>query len=405
MKSLIKIFYNDSYIKITHKVKSKIMIREEIIEIEEDLNIDDVDINKDIEKGDNIDNPFSTKDIKITSKIEIVSNIVTRLEFGEIDLNPDFQRNDSLWNKEKMSRLIESILLKLPLPVFYFDVSNVEKWIVVDGLQRLSTIKKFMVDKKLTLKNLEFLQNLNGKNYDDLDRSLQRIIRETEFVTYQIEAQTPKEVRYSIFNRINTGGLNLNSQEIRQALNQKGKSVKFLKNICENDIFKKIVAISPKRMLDRELALRFIAFKLIDNETKYSDMQNLLDKSMEKLDNIEDNEKLKNIKNELFDSLEFSEQVIGKNHRFSRSIAIDKNTKTLNRSLFDVITVCFSEIKNKDLFLQNKDLFLNEFKELLQDEKSDFSRAITEGTSSKNAIETRFKIIRTLIQKVLNGNN
>ena len=371
-------------------------------EIEQDI----VDETEHIDTDGNITTPFSTKDIKVTNKIEIMSNLIKRLEFDEIDLNPDFQRNPDLWKRKKMSRLIESILLKLPLPVFYFDVSDPDKWIVVDGLQRLSTIKKFIVDKKLRLSELEFLTTLEGKKYDDLDRNLKRVIDETEFVTYQIEAQTPKEVRYSIFNRINTGGLSLNSQEIRQALNQKGKSVECLKNICENEIFKKVVSISPERMLDRELALRFIAFKLSSyKDFKYRDMQNFLDTTMERLDSISDEKILNDIKQQLFDSLEFSQKVLGENHRFSRSIAFENNTKTLNRSLFDVITICFSEIENKELFLERKELFLEKFKELLKDEKSEFSRAITEGTSSKSAIDTRFDVMKNLINEVINAKN
>ena len=92
-----------------------------------------------------ISNPFSTKDIKITPMHMALPTLITKLKYEEIDLNPDFQRHSDLWTATNMSRLIESILLKLPLPIFYFDVSNPEKWIVVDGLQRLSTIKKFMV--------------------------------------------------------------------------------------------------------------------------------------------------------------------------------------------------------------------------------------------------------------------
>jgi len=92
----------------------------------------------------NITKPFSVKDIKVTNAIVLLPSIITRLNYDEIDLNPDFQRNSDLWNKMRMSRLIESILLKLPLPVFYFDVSNPEKWLIVDGLQRLSTIKNFL---------------------------------------------------------------------------------------------------------------------------------------------------------------------------------------------------------------------------------------------------------------------
>jgi len=351
-----------------------------------------------------ITDPFSTKDIKITNQVYALPSLVNRLKHNEIDLNPDFQRHGNLWSVTNMSRLIESILLKLPLPIFYFDVSNPERWIVVDGLQRLSTIKKFMVDKTLKLKNLEFLKELEGKGYDDLNRGFKRVFEGTQIVTYQIEAQTPKKVRYSIFNRINTGGLPLNAQEIRQALNQQGYGVEFLIEVTQNKIFKDIVNVPSKRMLDRELALRFFAFKLFENSYNvfpYSNMGEFLDDAMERLDSIDSKEELEVLKNDLLDTLKFSEEVLGKGHRFSRAIGLNVKTKTLNRSLFDVLTVCFSNIQNKELFLKNRDLFVNRLKELLQDENSNFSKAITEGTSGKGAIETRFRIMNELIKEVL----
>ncbi|MCG3718277.1 DUF262 domain-containing protein [Aliarcobacter butzleri] len=373
----------------------------EDIEIENEKIIDD-NIVSDV----TIINPFSTKDIKVTNATIALSSLINRLEHNEIDLNPEFQRNDNLWNRKKMSRLIESILLKLPLPVFYFDVTDPSKWIVVDGLQRLSTLKKFIVDKKLKLYNLEFLTQINDKKYEDLDRSLKRVIDETQIVTYQIEAQTPKEVRYSIFNRINTGGLSLNAQEIRQALNQKGQGVNFLKEICENDIFKKVVGISSQRMADRELALRFIAFKLTHyTEFKVADMGTFLDNAMDMLDKIDDLSRLDKIKHDFFDSLIFSEKVLGRKHRFSRSLAIEENIRALNRSLFDVISVCFSEIEDKNEFLLKKEKFVNKFKNLLLDQQGEFSKSITEGTSGKSVVEMRFRIMNKLINEVLNDKN
>lgn len=352
-----------------------------------------------------ITNPFSTKDIAINNRIVVLPSLVIKLTHEEIDLNPEFQRNENLWDRTKMSRLIESILLKLPLPVFYFDVSNPEKWIVVDGLQRLSSIKKFMVDKDLKLHNLEFLTELNGKRYDDLDRNLKRVIEDTQLITYQIEAQTPKKVRYSIFHRINTGGIPLNAQEIRQALNQGGQGVMFLKDIAENEVFKSIVGLKSNRMSDRELVLRFIAFKLPTyKEFNFNNMGEFLDDSMDKLDKIKDEVLLKNLKQEFLETLEFSEKVLGEGHRFSRSIADDHKTKSLNRSLFDVITVSLSNTEDKEKILERKILFLNKFLELLKDEQSEFTNAITKGTSGRGAIEMRFKIMNELIREVLNEN-
>jgi hypothetical protein len=298
-----------------------------IVDIEKDIEIDEKDSISDL----SITNPFSTKDIKITHATIALSSLLKRLEYNEIDLNPDFQRHANLWTRGKMSRLIESVLLKLPLPVFYFDVSNPDKWIVVDGLQRLSTLKKFVVDKELKLYDLEFLKDLEGKKYDDLDRSLKRVIDETQIITYQIEAQTPKEVRYSIFNRINTGGLSLNAQEIRQALNQKGKGVLFLENVANNKKFKKIVGISSQRMSDRELVLRFMAFKLTRfQNSKVNDISSFLDSAMEKLDAIKNDDQLNSLKEQFIKSLEYSEVILGENHRFSRSIGLIENTNTLD---------------------------------------------------------------------------
>jgi len=367
----------------------------------------ELEIEEEIESGDiiEINNPFSTKDININNRVITLSSLLDRLEFKEIDLNPDFQRNADLWNKYRMSRLIESILLKLPLPIFYFDVSNPDKWIVVDGLQRLSTIKNFIIDKSFKLQNLEFLNDLEGKKYDELPRNLKRIINETQINTYQIEAQTPKRVRYSIFHRINTGGLPLNSQEIRQALNQEGSSIEFLKSIAEDENFKKIVAVNSKRMADRELVLRFVAFKLPEYKSfTFNTMGNFLDYSMDKLNQIKDENILNKIRKDFIEVLIFSEKILGKYHYFSRAIADKNKPRTLNRSLFDVITVSFSNIENKEAFLAKKDVFKNKFIELLKNEESEFVEAITKGTSGKKAVESRFRIMNNLINEVLNEN-
>jgi len=371
----------------------------DIIEYEEEKEVDNS-----IDSDGYIVNPFSTKDIKITNAIVLLPSLINRIKHDEI-VNPTFQRNSDLWNNKQMSRLIESILLKLPLPIFYFDVSNPDKWLIVDGLQRLSTIRRFFVDKTLKLNNLEFLTELNGKKYDDLDRSFQRTIDDTEFITYQIEAQTPKKVRYSIFNRINTGGLSLNAQEIRQALNQEGFGVNFLQEVSNNNVFKDVVGVSPKRMLDKELILRFIAFKLIDyKEFKFNNMAEFLDEGMERLDKIKEVSILEVLKTELIATLSFSEEILGKNHRFSRSIADKNKTNTLNRSLFDVITVCFNELENRDRLIYHKEFFMKKFKEMLLNEQSEFITSITEGTSSRQAIEIRFDIMKKLIKEVLNEN-
>ncbi len=343
--------------------------------------------------------PFSVKDIKITHATISIPSIINRLKYDEISV-PDYQRHANLWSIKQKSRLIESILLKLPLPVFYFDVSNTDKWEIVDGLQRISTIKHFFDENKgFKLKDLEFLTHLNDKKASELDRVMQRTIDETQFITYQIEAQTPKEVRYSIFNRINTGGLSLKAQEIRQALNQKGDGVRFLADTVDSDIFKKVVGISNKRMAGQELVLRFMAFKIL-GDSKFKTMSNFLDLAMEEID-AKNEQELEALQSSLIEVLNFSEQVLGVRHRFSRFIADKARNKLVNLSLFDVLTVCFDEVSDKALFLKNKDFFVGNLKTILLDEDSDFFVSITKGTSGKWAKDTRFREIRNLIVKTL----
>src|SRR3989339_427811 len=95
--------------------------------------------------------PFNPNKIKVRSQPITVDAMVERIRHGEIDLSTKFQRKEGLWDDEKQSRLIESILIRFPLPVFYFDGSNNDKWLVIDGLQRLTAFKRFMVTKELRL--------------------------------------------------------------------------------------------------------------------------------------------------------------------------------------------------------------------------------------------------------------
>ena len=372
---------------------------EETNEIEEEIE------NEETEKNKLITSPFNTKDIKITPKTTSLDNIIKRLENEEIDLNPDFQRNGGLWDNSKMSRLIESIILRLPLPIFYFDISNNDKWIVIDGLQRLTTIKRFIVDKNLKLTNLEFLKEFQGKKFGDLERNIRRTIEETEIVTYQMEPQTPKEVRYSVFNRINTGGITLNPQEIRQALNQKNNGVKLLEEITKEKDFKNIVNVTSKRMVDRELVLRYIAFKKYNyrklNQEKKS-LPKLLDETMEIVDTIEfENNEYAVMKTSLLKTLSDLIEIFEKKYLFNKKLIDNSKIKVLNKSLFEIWTVLVSDLDNKEILrLKNKKEILKEkYIELLKDQ--DFNDAVTRGTNDRKSVVKRFSLLEKLIRSII----
>ena len=146
------------------------------------------------------DNQFYGSDIKITNAFISLGSLSEKLRLNEISVHQG-NYNVNPWNIEKMSQFIESILLKIPMPVFYFDVSNPYVWLSINGLQKLVAIKNFM-ENGLVLNNMEVLTHLNGRNYTYLENNYKRIIYDTQIITYQVEAQTPINLRELVFKKI-----------------------------------------------------------------------------------------------------------------------------------------------------------------------------------------------------------
>jgi hypothetical protein len=237
---------------------------------------------EEIGTDESITEPFDPTLIRVSSKVSTIDLLVSRLQKGEFNLAPDFQRKGGIWSLGAQGRLVESLLIRIPLPAFYIDASDDDKWVVVDGLQRLTTLKNFIVDKTLRLTDLEFLKALTGKKYDELPRNFQRRIDETQVTLYLIEPGTPQEVKFNIFKRINTGGLPLSAQEIRHALNQ-GQVTRFLKELAESREFLKATtnSIRDDRMGDKEFVLRFLAFSIVPyTEYRSKDFDSFLNDRM-----------------------------------------------------------------------------------------------------------------------------
>lgn len=345
-----------------------------------------------------IKEPFDPKDINITVEPKTMDNLIQRLRYDEIDLDPDFQRKGNLWSPDVQSRLIESLLLRFPLPAFYFDAESEDNWLVVDGLQRLWTLKNFVVEQTLRLRGLEILKDYEGKTYDELPRPMQRRIMETQVTAYIIKPGTPRAVKYNVFRRINTGGLMLNPMEIRHALNQ-GPAAEFLKTVSESTSFKKHISTSDKRMADRELVLRYVAFRLTPYPQFEKPMNSFLDKNMEKLGKLTDAERNK-LTSSLDRALQISDRWFGK-HQFSRSFGHETYRPQLNGALFEVWTSQLAQLTNEQTTHINTQLanFQADYKRLFSSET--FDNAVTRATSDYNAVQARFGAIESLVNKYI----
>jgi len=346
--------------------------------------------------------PFDPSKVDVTITTPNLGALISRLDNDEIDLMPEFQRSPDLWSKQAQSRLIESILIRLPIPAFYFDAYEDAKWQVVDGLQRLSAINNFVLKKTLALTNLEFLTDCEGKKYDDLPRSLTRRLDEFQTSVYLIKPGTPLLIKYALFNRINTGGLKLTPQEIRHAMSQsvrKGIASQFLTEIVGKDIFKNVVSNKSNRQAHQELVLRHVAFVLFGVDGYKSSLPKFLDSAMIELGQLEDS-RLETLRNNFLDAMEVAFDIFGKD-AFKRSLAEPTGNKVVNKPLFEAISVSLALIDKSERLrlVECKVDFRESLKSMLKDTK--FVNSITLSTANTENVLTRFKMVRDLIEHQL----
>lgn len=277
--------------------------------------------------------PFDPSKINITMKPLTLDALLKRIKNKEIEFDSSFQRKAGLWDKRQKSQLIESIFLRIPLPAFYFDASDEEKWLIIDGLQRVTALREFVVEKTLELKDMEFFSELNGCNYDKLPRTFQRRIDETVINVYLVNHSTPENVKFNIFKRINTGGLALEPQEIRNALFQ-GQATRFLQECSKMECFIDATSGSVKseRMLDREFVLRYVSFCYLDLDKYTGNIDDFLNEGMKYLNRISQ-EQLGTIKKEFEFVMHSSYKILGRNT--FRKICSDGRRRPINKVIFE----------------------------------------------------------------------
>lgn len=328
-----------------------------------------------------------------------VGEVVSRIAKNRYILDPDFQR-DFVWPNAKQSKLIESCVMRIPLPVFYVAEAPDGRIIVVDGLQRLTTFARFL-GNELRLTGLVSAEHtgsheLDGKTFEKLPLNLQERVSDTQLTMYILDAKAPERARLDIFERVNSGA-QLTRQQMRNAL-YNGPATQWLKAAAEGDPFQKATAgsLDSKAMRDREAINRFCAFALIgwQNYTT-GDMDGFLAQGLKRLADL--SEDAREALRANFDaSMTLSTRLFGQ-HAFRKSLGSEYSNaarSVINISLFEVSAVILAKFAHQ--FLQSSD---NELREVIENlvRDDDFARSITYSTNSTQAVRTRFSTLERVL--------
>lgn len=349
-----------------------------------------------------ITKPFNPNEIDVDISTVNLGSLIDQLENDEIDLQPDFQRVTDVWDNVKKSRLIESILLGLPLPSFYFSEDPVsQKLSIMDGLQRICAIRDFVLEKEnpLKLEGLQFLKNFDGFTFSQLARPEVKRIKSLKITMNTLRKGTPLDVKYIIFQRVNTAGVPLTPQEMRHALNQ-GPAAIFIKELADMESFKKATnySVESKRMQDRDFVNRFIAF-FIGYQDYMGDLDMFLNDKMGELNKMT-SEQRDNIRVSFDKAMKCCYEIF-KNDAFRKKYSVTDKRKPISKSVYDTLSVNIAWLSDEEqlMLLKNAEAFKTGMIRLFNDERFNFS--ISTGTGQKYNVDLRFMMVKSLIKEII----
>ena len=223
--------------------------------------------------------------LHIRHETRTIHDVIRRIDQSFYIMDPDFQR-DFIWTADKQSKLIESVVMRIPLPVFYMAEDDEGRMVVVDGLQRLTTFKRFVKDA-LPL-DLPAQSELHGKRFSELSPKLQNRVEDCNLILYIIDSKVPERARLDIFERVN-GGAPLTRQQMRNCLYM-GAATRFLKSEANTPCFLTATgkSLDKRTMRDREFVNRFCAFQILDIDQYRGDMDEFLAKCLRLMNDMDD---------------------------------------------------------------------------------------------------------------------
>lgn len=342
------------------------------------------------------DYPIDT--VLIRNENRTVHDVLRRIEQGSFVMAPDFQR-DFIWPEDKQSKLIESVLMRIPLPVFYLAEDDQGRMVVVDGLQRLSTFQRF-VNNELLLKLPDQVE-LHKKQFQNLSAKLQNRVEDCNLILYVIDAKVPERARLDIFERVNSGAP-LTRQQMRNCLFT-GQATRLLKVEAATDLFLKATgrSLGTATMRDREFVNRFCAFQLLPLDDYHrGDMDGFLAQALRRMNSLE-REALEGLSVKFRTSLANNFNVFGK-HAFRKHFRGQDSRSVLNASLWDVMSTGLSRYAEPLVEARAEDL-RNAFYPLMADEE--FIRAITYGPNDVRMVKYRFAAAGAMLQEVFGADS
>lgn len=339
----------------------------------------------------------------VRTETRTIQEVVKRIVAKRFQLDPDYQRA-FVWQVDKQSRLIESCVMRIPLPVFYVAEAEDGRIAVVDGLQRLTTFSRYLADEfALSFEPVEDqpAHPLDGKKFSKLPLQLRERIEDTQLTLYILDSKAPERAKLDIFDRVN-GGVPLTRQQMRNCLFN-GPATAWLRDAASSPEFLAASgkSLQSKSMRDREAINRFCAFYSLGEQNYTSgDMDAFLahtlsDMNKGKIDLI-------NLHNKFIHSMSANKYLF-ESHAFRKSLVHLNNSagrSVLNIALFDVCSVLFADIDTKTI-KANADSLRQGFKALIEDEDGDFNHSISYSTNSTRQVKTRFKRVRELVENML----
>lgn len=335
-----------------------------------------------------------------------VETVVSQMRKGRIDLNPNFQRRDA-WTRVAKSQYIESLVQRFPVPqiVLAEDSKNPGKFLVIDGKQRLLSLRQFCADpndprdaewqeEKLRLAGLKESANLNGLTYEKMEK--QYPAEATRFENATIRAVLlrkwhSQDFLYTIFYRLNSGSLKLSAQELRQAL-VPGKFMEFVDNRSGVSPALRWLLRKPKpdrRMVDAELLLRFLAFN-VGAHTYEGNLKNFLDETAETLSAQWDGGGSRDVERateEMEEAIFAARTVFGE--KACRKYSDGKFERSLNRALFDVQIHYMTDPVLRQWQTENSQETVDAFIALCSSD-AEFIESISSTTKTPRAVKKRF---------------